>query len=218
MQRLLGKKREAVEALLSCRWAGCCSRVPAGTACCDQTGLRSRHPAPRRSYPLSEGLRQRIATDIKHHSSAGFLCQLCLGICLPSGLLTGTGAWDYDRDMDVLRREAAAVLGRCLAPEEYDLREHIDRCARECAVDRREWARPAAWDSSPRAVGCALRLAGARGARGQAWAGPTGPTAPPAARPPAARRRGPTENACSRCTSSRQLPVRYCSPAGPLAE
>ena len=50
-------------------------------------------------------------------------------IRLAAGLLTGTAAWDYDRDMDVLRREAAAVLGGRLAPEEYDLRERIDRWA-----------------------------------------------------------------------------------------
>lgn len=31
-----------------------------------------------------------------------------------------------DRDMDVLRREVAAVLGRHLAPGEWELTEHID--------------------------------------------------------------------------------------------
>lgn len=38
----------------------------------------------------------------------------------------GTGAFDYDRDMAVLRREVAAVLARHLLPSEYDLRECID--------------------------------------------------------------------------------------------
>lgn len=202
-QRLLGTKREAVEALLSCRWAGCrrsrrshLGRLPAPSAfwsarlvlweqvlvlpCfpSQPTALPPRHPLPRRSYPLSEGLRQRIATDCKHRSSSGFLCQLCLGICLPSGLLTGTGAWDYDRDMDVLRREVVAVLGRCLAPEACDLREHIDRCARVPAEGWEEAQARDVVDAATRAV--RLGMAGSSAAEHvRAGVSPPQPRAPP---------------------------------------
>lgn len=48
-----------------------------------------------------------------------------VGLCLPSGLLQ-QGSWDYDRDMDVLRKEAATILSSFFPPTDYELVEHID--------------------------------------------------------------------------------------------
>ena len=94
LDRFFGQTRSAVEALLQQRWVAVwvedpppAASVRSATPCC------CTRPACR--WPLSPVLQQRIATHQKHNSQAGFLCQMCFGLCLPSGLLTGTGAWDY---------------------------------------------------------------------------------------------------------------------------
>ncbi|KAL4433746.1 hypothetical protein ABPG75_000187 [Micractinium tetrahymenae] len=76
-------------------------------------------------HPLSEALQKRIRAHDRHRSTRGFCCQIVVGLCLPAGLLT-QGEWDYDRDMDVLRKEAAAVLSTFMQPASYELLEHID--------------------------------------------------------------------------------------------
>lgn len=76
-------------------------------------------------HPLSETLQKRIRAHEGNRSKRGFCCQLVIGLCLPAGLLT-QGEWDYDRDMDVLRKEASAVLSTSLHPTSYELLEHID--------------------------------------------------------------------------------------------
>lgn len=157
------------------------------------------NPLPRR-WPLSELLRRRIRAHDRNSGCACFSVQLVFGICLPSGLLIGTQAFDYgaaaapplaacsaaagclqrhrwllaaqplaaaaaavpcpalalpalahalfmalllppslaaplllnrpprptDRDVDVLRREVAAVVAQRLPPGSWDLQESID--------------------------------------------------------------------------------------------
>lgn len=96
LSRYFGEKQQALRHLLSCK------------------------------FPLSQDLQKRIAAHIKfNESKSGFWKLMILDICIPSGLLLG-GNFDYDRDLDVLRKEVQAALARApLRPSEYELAEHI---------------------------------------------------------------------------------------------
>lgn len=83
-------------------------------------------PNCNRRWPLSDLLQRRIRAHERNAGCACFFVQLFFGLCLPSGLLVGTEAFDYDRDVDVLRKEVAAVVAQRLPPGAWDLQESID--------------------------------------------------------------------------------------------
>ncbi|PSC68754.1 hypothetical protein C2E20_7682 [Micractinium conductrix] len=76
-------------------------------------------------FPLSQTLQERIQRHEQQRGGACFCCLMVVGLLLPAGCFM-QGSWDYDRDMDVLRKEAAAALAAHLPPGSWELVEHID--------------------------------------------------------------------------------------------
>ncbi|KAI7843392.1 hypothetical protein COHA_002990 [Chlorella ohadii] len=77
-------------------------------------------------FELSPQLQERISLHLRHRGSYGMLVQFVVGCLCPCPGVDQTAAWDYDRDMDVLRQEVAAVLAQHLAPGSWELQERID--------------------------------------------------------------------------------------------
>ena len=82
-------------------------------------------PPHTRRFELSPVLQQRIRRHERNVRCTCFCVQLLCGLCLPIGLLQ-EGAWDMDRDMGLLRTEAAVVLCSLLPPASYRLEERVD--------------------------------------------------------------------------------------------